>query len=646
VLNTLLSVTWYPLVMWFGCRMVRTGLVRWAVAAGISLCCMFLGGGMEIVLLTFASLLFLCLYPGILPPGDVENSPGLQRRFFFLALVFLIFLGLSMVQILPFLELYEQSHRYGGVTLKEATLWSLAPKDLIYFLLPSLYGPRTAGDLYWKFQNYLKTIYVGPVVFLLAGFYFVRQGKRSLALLSAMGLALVFALGNHAPLYPFFYRYFPLFSTLRYPVKFLFLFVFFLCVAAGLGLDIVRQRFSKNRHPPQWCQGLLIALVVSMGVLFWMARLNPEQTALIAQQWGLALSESNLQSLVLHNLNRVLAVATLTLIVFFFGMRNRLVRVGSPLLLILLILDLFLGNLGYALKLDAVTFHSKNNIIRTLQDDESLFRFYVRPEVKELKVPVNSREEAYQTRKQMLSVDLMMEHHLYDISGYNVPLQPRYERLLGLILSKPLTSTLPLLDMLNVKYVLTAESVDLKGMSWVLDGPETSKLYENEYSLPRAFLVKRFKVLSSGQEFYRAFHELTFDPQSTILLEKEPERFLELRKKPAMPNLGSTVRMITYENNKLVLEVNTPEAVFLFMSEAYYPGWKAYVDGSEEAILRANYLFRAIPVGPGSHRIEVVYEPLSFKVGLTVSLLTIFLLIAGWIIWIRLRRPRGKSIEH
>jgi len=52
-----------------------------------------------------------------------------------------------------------------------------------------------------------------------------------------MGLALIFALGGYTPLYGFFHRYFPLFTTLRYPVKFLFLFIFYLCLAAGLGLD-------------------------------------------------------------------------------------------------------------------------------------------------------------------------------------------------------------------------------------------------------------------------------------------------------------------------------------------------------------------------------------------------------------------------
>jgi hypothetical protein len=639
VLNTLMSFSWYPLVMFCGCRMVRTGLFRWAIAAGASLCCMFLGGGMEIVLLTFASLLLLCLYPRLLPLNDLESGPNLQRRLIFLGLTLVIFFGLAMVQILPFLELYGQSHRYGGVPLGEATLWSLDPRDLSYFLMPDLYGPRRTPDLYWKFQNYLKTIYVGPVILCLAGIYFVRQGKRGLALLAAMGLTLVFAFGSHTPLYPFFHKYFPLFSVLRYPVKFLFLFVFYLCVASGLGLDVVRQRFSEKRHPPYWCQGLLIAVILVLAALFWFARLHPEQMQSLAHQWGGTLPESDYLPLVLHNFNRMLALTVLVLLVVFFGLRHRLVRLGSPLLLILLTLDLFLGNRGYAIKVDAAAFHADNTIIRTLRADPDLFRFHVLPEARDLEItPVESFEEAHHNRKKLLGNDLMMEHHLFDITGYNVPLQPRYENVIGLILNRPLDSIRALLDLLNVKYVLAAKPVDLPGFSWIADGAGTSKLYENHHSLPRAFLVQQFQVLKSEQEYARAFIELTFDPASTILLDGAPTRFLELKKKPAVPDLKSEVRVVTYENNRIVLEVDSPEAAFLFMSETHYPGWKAYVDGREEEILWADYVFRAIPVGPGSHRIEVVYQPLSFKVGLAVSLLTIVMLVTVGVIFTRRRR--------
>jgi hypothetical protein len=328
----------------------------------------------------------------------------------------------------------------------------------------------------------------------------------------------------------------------------------------------------------------------------------------------------------------MLAVTVLVLLVVFFGMRHRLVRWGSPLLLILLALDLFLGNRGYALKMDAASFHGENEIIRTLRADPDLFRFHVLPKARELKIPVKAYRNAHQLRKKFLGVDLMMEHHLFDIDGYNIPIQPRYENLRGLIMSKPLASIQPLLNLLNVKYVLTEKAVDLPGLSWVLDGPGTSKLYENLTTLPRAFLVKHFQVLNSNQEFAKAFHELTFDLRNTVLLEKVPTSFIELEKEPTLLNLESAVRLITYENNRMIWEVDTPEAVFLFMSEAFYPGWQAYLDGRPTEILRADYVFRAVPVGPGSHRIELVFEPLTFKIGLSISLLALFFLLVSWVI--------------
>ena len=59
------------------------------------------------------------------------------------------------------------------------------------------------------------------------------------------------------------------------------------------------------------------------------------------------------------------------------------------------------------------------------------------------------------------------------------------------------------------------------------------------------------------------------------------------------------------------------------MGDSYYPGWKAYVDGEEKEILRANYLFRSVLIEPGEHTLRFEYDPLSFKLGLTITLLTI-----------------------
>jgi uncharacterized membrane protein YfhO len=57
----------------------------------------------------------------------------------------------------------------------------------------------------------------------------------------------------------------------------------------------------------------------------------------------------------------------------------------------------------------------------------------------------------------------------------------------------------------------------------------------------------------------------------------------------------------------------------LVLSEVYYPGWRAYVDGAAASIYRADYALRAVEVDEGAHRVEMVYDPVSFKLGAAIS---------------------------
>ena len=92
-----------------------------------------------------------------------------------------------------------------------------------------------------------------------------------------MGLILIFALGRYTPIYPFLYKHLPFFDTLRYPAKFLFLFVFFLCVSVGLGLDVLRHQFSEKWNPGIWYPGFLVAGAVSLTGFLLPVRLFPER---------------------------------------------------------------------------------------------------------------------------------------------------------------------------------------------------------------------------------------------------------------------------------------------------------------------------------------------------------------------------------
>ena len=65
------------------------------------------------------------------------------------------------------------------------------------------------------------------------------------------------------------------------------------------------------------------------------------------------------------------------------------------------------------------------------------------------------------------------------------------------------------------------------------------------------------------------------------------------------------------------------------LSDTYYPGWRAFVDGQEQPILRGDLLFRVVAVPAGEHVVEFRFEPASVRIGLLVSALALLVAVAA-----------------
>ncbi len=89
--------------------------------------------------------------------------------------------------------------------------------------------------------------------------------------------------------------------------------------------------------------------------------------------------------------------------------------------------------------------------------------------------------------------------------------------------------------------------------------------------------------------------------------------------------------------NKVLIEADLYAPGLLVLSDACYPGWKAFVDGKETRIYRTNYVMRGVFLPKGRHSVEFKYEPFSFKVGGLLSLTT-FVLILGYFAWARVKK--------
>jgi hypothetical protein len=75
------------------------------------------------------------------------------------------------------------------------------------------------------------------------------------------------------------------------------------------------------------------------------------------------------------------------------------------------------------------------------------------------------------------------------------------------------------------------------------------------------------------------------------------------------------------------LRTVTSDPTFLVLRDTYYPGWRAFVDGHEVHIWRTDYLFRGVEVPAGEHTIRFEFSPLSFRVGLVISIISFLLVL-------------------
>ena len=115
-----------------------------------------------------------------------------------------------------------------------------------------------------------------------------------------------------------------------------------------------------------------------------------------------------------------------------------------------------------------------------------------------------------------------------------------------------------------------------------------------------------------------------FEPRRTALLEVRPEELPRLPGGALAP--GSTARITRYEPNRLLIETDAPTATVLVVSEIFYPGWEATVDGGRAPILLTDYLLRGVALPAGQHQVEMRYTAPAARTGALISVCTLLLL--------------------
>jgi hypothetical protein len=141
-------------------------------------------------------------------------------------------------------------------------------------------------------------------------------------------------------------------------------------------------------------------------------------------------------------------------------------------------------------------------------------------------------------------------------------------------------------------------------------------VFRNRQIVPPAFLVGGYQpLLGDENEAYDKIKNGQIDILSTVLLKGNWGNLF-----PSQPGLAGEAHIASYSNNQIDVECKADRPCLLFLSEQYYPGWEAKVDGKSTTIIRADGAFRAVPIlAAGIHHISFSYRPMPLFVGMVVS---------------------------
>jgi len=584
-------------------------------------------------------------------------------------------MALGGIQYIPLYELVTRNFRKAGVTYQQIVRWAYPLRRTVAFVVPDFFGnpshhrvfdlfqwkwvpttrnlygqPVTSTD--WGIKNYVEGgAYAGLLPLLLAmlaifSYLMPRRTHRSgsghgsvtwvFALLAMVSLAFVFG----TPLYRVI-SLLPGINQLHSPFRWVFPYTFSLAVMAGIGADLLaRGRFPRLSLGLGWgalLGGGLTTVALALSRIF----IGPLEPLIRRAFIGLAKASYAFASWELFYSYEVCNFVRFGLLLAASGAVLLLSRstwawrtrwghlywwqIGA---LSLLATDLLLAGYGFNPAVDPKLAEFKPPVVEFLQSDTELYRF-------------TTLERGDRT----FNANVGMYYGLHDVRGYDSIIPQQYVEYMELIEHQgqllynrisPLfglhSLDSQLLDLLNVKYILTAKP--FHHPSWQLVYDDDLIVYRNLEFLPRAFVVGEARVYPERQERERELRRI--NPRAYVILEENPA--LDLPMKDRAEECKASI--VAYSPNEVLIEVHMSDPGFLVLLDSYFPGWKAYVSPKVESsgtearvgmrqegwgpetetrIYRANGNFRAVQLEQGEWLVRFIYTPMSLKVGLYVS---------------------------
>jgi hypothetical protein len=579
---------------------------------------------------TWYTLLLLCVWVmfwGWLDGGWRRTGFALLR----LLAPLLLAIGLAAVQLLPTAEYLLQSQRASAVDYSTVMNYSFWPWRLLTLLAPDFFGNPAQGNYWVTADNYWEdAVYIGVLPFIMALAAVLRRRPRSehgekdttvgnlrplvWLLVAVVLISFLLALGRYTPLFPFLYRWVPTFDLFQAPARWTLWAEFALVILAAIGVETWRQPAGRGLY---WARlGTMGAFAVTVGAgLGWFLLRDLELTYVrataIAGFWALGVGFLTLLA-PQPDAERPAAAWHWGVALWVAG---DLLLAGWGL------------NPGASLELYRPASQNAANV-RSLAAGERLY--IPSDDIQNLMYQRFFRFESFLPSEPLANLrevflpDANLLDGVSEVNNFEPLLPGRYTRWMDQLdrLADPVRDAM--LAFMDAGVIERVDPSSASGVSFQTI-PRASRVYWFTCAHPA-----KGEMDAWGQVNAKYHRDGSVDPWVVLEGEISPE-----------VNCTSTkqtyFRIIGEYPGRIVLEGNATSTGYLMLSDVWYPGWKAQIDGRAAPILRADYLFQAILVSPGTHQITFEYRPLSYILGIWIT----FAAMLGLVVittWSRIRQ--------
>jgi hypothetical protein len=591
-----------PLAFTFLERGLDSGRYSWFLALGLVIALQIFTPHIQLM---YYSSLALTLYAAM-RIGQRARSEGARTALPLVglwAMAFGVAALVGLAQLLPTVQILDVAVRGGAGEsgYAFASSWALPPQEISALFLPDLIGSL---GTYWGSNPFkLHTEYLGtvPLGLVLVALTAVRRDRRVTILATTALVCGLFALGAATPVHRLAYAVLPFVKQFRAPSMMLGPASLMIALLAGLGWQHVLDARREGRAIAwTWAFALaspflllgLAAAVGPEGLMRWV------RTAWFPAGWTRSPAMDPTAALQINGWFLLLGIGGSVGAAWAVGTRRAPVWVVT-LLLLLCVADGWRINDRYLRTVDPETVFPSDTLVRHLRA--------------ELDVGERAFPPAGMTGYGPSELSV---HRIPTVTGIQKFRLEWYERFTG-GLGMQNVGTMAALGLLDVGFIVAGSGVSSDVLSLEATAPRGSA-YRVLSDVPHAFFPRRVEATTDTAEALRRVLEA--DPLDLAIVEGD-----------VAPDAGEGVATITlYEPNEIVLDVQASRAGLLFLSEVYYPAWRARIDGEPVRIYKTNTAFRGIVVPAGSHEVTFRYSAAEFRTGFAASGLS----AAGVALWL------------